>query len=116
MININKLEDLRKHALIVKSGVVGSIIDSAMYAEPTKAQALALVSVCDKVVGIIDDYLVYPEEYNEEDILAELLSMKYLLHSIRTDEIGYCDVVLECCCYAVSENFWCMVNWFTKEF
>lgn len=116
MIDTNKLGDLRHYALIVKSGVVGSIIASDMYAEPTKAQALALVTVCDKVVGIIDDYLVYPEEYNEEDILVELLSTKYLLHSIRTDGIGYCDVIFECCSYVVSDAFLCMVNWFTKEF
>ena len=116
MIDTNKLEDLRNHALSVKYGLADSIIDSDMYAEPTTAQAIALATVCDKVVDIIDDYLAYPEEYDEKDISVELLSTKYLLRSIQTDKIGYSDVVLECCGFAVTSNFWSMVNWFTKEF
>lgn len=114
MIDTNKLEDLRTHALIVKHGLLESIIDSHMYASQTMAQALAIATVCDKVLDLIDDYLVYSEEYDEKYILVELLSIKYLLCSIHTDKIGYCDVVLECSGFEVTSNFWSMINCLKK--
>lgn len=96
MIDTDKLKEVKKSALIVLDAVETKIINSTVYAEPTIAQAVALVTVCDKVIDIIHDYLIYPEDHDDIGISTELLGMYYLFRSIHEDPLGYDEIVLEC--------------------
>lgn len=109
MFNTERLEELRNNALIVMKGLKESIINSSTYAEPTIAQAIAVFTVCDTIVSNVDEYLTHSEDYGDENLDVFFSGMDYLLRSIRTDAIGYCEVVLECCDEVVTDTFWSMV-------
>ena len=109
MIDVYKLEELKHSAIIVKDAVENSIINSTDYEESATAQGIALVTVCDKVVDIIDEYLAYPEECDDNSILVQLLGMDYLFGSVRRDELGYDEDVLEWIDDDfVNKHFWSM--------
>ena len=111
MFNTGRLEELRNNALIVMKGLKKSIINASTYAEPTIAQAIAVFTVCDTIVSNVDEYLTHSEDYGDKNLDLFLIGMNYLLRSVRTDEIGYYVVVLECCAdNAVLAHFMDMVE------
>lgn len=111
MIDTNKLEELKNSAYIVRNKLETLVINSSDFKDDTLAQVMAVFTVCDRVVSIVYDYLIDPEEYGDRNLALDLVGMEYLLRSVRNYDVRYYALLLTGCANdnEVTTHFWNMV-------